>query len=396
MAEVVENTGKVSQYSKITSYEVWNFMSIVHARVEFDERGIINFKGYNDSGKSNMLRALDVCLFNKYPSQQAKFIRDDCNGFRVLINFDDGVSLLRDKYSNGKSLYEMYQNGNCIYSTKQNGVLTKIVDVPEPIANYLGMISHDGIYLNSRTCYDKQLLTDTKGKENYDFFNSVLKSEELSVAGAMLNTDKNKLLSEKSRHEAEYDLVSKNADVLVGVTLDTVAKLEELDKAVDSLDSQATALSNINNLITKLNEIQVLPELHSIDTSKITSLEQIEQYRKTLEQLPDIPELKGVDISRVQSLDSIMELQAELSKIQVTEKELPVVSIDKFKSLEQIIALVNTLSQLDAESKEIENGLLQSQEEVKKLQNTTTHRILVCENCGNVLLDDEVCGNELV
>lgn len=52
---------RTSQYtSKLVAWEVWNFMSIKHGKVEFDERNIINIKGYNDSGKSAMLRALDV------------------------------------------------------------------------------------------------------------------------------------------------------------------------------------------------------------------------------------------------------------------------------------------------------------------------------------------------
>ena len=41
-------------YSRLEFWEVWNFMSIEHGKCEFDERGIINIKGYNDSGKSAM------------------------------------------------------------------------------------------------------------------------------------------------------------------------------------------------------------------------------------------------------------------------------------------------------------------------------------------------------
>ena len=37
---------RTSQYtSKLVAWEVWNFMSIKHGKVEFDERNIINIKG---------------------------------------------------------------------------------------------------------------------------------------------------------------------------------------------------------------------------------------------------------------------------------------------------------------------------------------------------------------
>lgn len=396
MADVVENSATTSQYSKIVSYEVWNFMSIAHALVTFDDRGILNFKGYNDSGKSNMLRALEVCLFNKYPTQQNKFIRDDCEYFRIVVRFDDGVSILRDKYANGKSLYEMYSGANCIYSTKQNGVLTKVADVPEEIATYLGMISYDGIYLNSRNCYDRQLLVETKGKENYDFLNSVLKSEELSVAGAMLNADKNKLLSEKTRYEAEYDLVSKGADTLIGVTEETVAKLEELDKSVDQLTGQRTILESMLGLRAQLGTIPNIPELNGVDTNRLSMLESLIENKKTLDSLPNIPSMKELSISKLEQLDNIERLHTQLDSLQVTKVELPEVNPDNILLLEKLISLNAELNRLDGERNMIEAGLEQTSKEIAELQKATTHKVLVCKNCGNVLLDEEVCGNELV
>ena len=104
----------MSGYSKILFWEVWNFMSIEHGKAEFDEQNIINFKGYNDSGKSAMLTALKVAITNSNPTKQVSFIQDDKEFFRVLIVFDDGITILRDKYLNGQSLYEMYKGGGSL------------------------------------------------------------------------------------------------------------------------------------------------------------------------------------------------------------------------------------------------------------------------------------------
>lgn len=49
--------------SKILGLELENFMSIKEAKLVFDETNIINLKGYNDSGKSAITRALDVLMF---------------------------------------------------------------------------------------------------------------------------------------------------------------------------------------------------------------------------------------------------------------------------------------------------------------------------------------------
>ncbi|RKW48284.1 MAG: hypothetical protein D8B41_00145, partial [Porphyromonas sp.] len=56
--------------SKIVSIELENFMAIKNAILTFDESNIINLKGYNDSGKSAITRALDVLFFNSYKNAQ--------------------------------------------------------------------------------------------------------------------------------------------------------------------------------------------------------------------------------------------------------------------------------------------------------------------------------------
>ena len=52
-------------YARLLSWEVWNFMAIKNGKCDFDERNIINLKGYNDSGKSAMLTALNRLILFK-------------------------------------------------------------------------------------------------------------------------------------------------------------------------------------------------------------------------------------------------------------------------------------------------------------------------------------------
>ena len=53
-------------YSKITTIELINFMVYKHAKISFDEKNIINLKGYNSPGKSSILRALSICFLDAY------------------------------------------------------------------------------------------------------------------------------------------------------------------------------------------------------------------------------------------------------------------------------------------------------------------------------------------
>ena len=81
-------------YARLLWWEVENFMCYSHAKVEFDEKNVINFKGYNDSGKSAMLQALNVLMFNSNASKQINFIKDDADYFRIMAYFE----ALNEKY----------------------------------------------------------------------------------------------------------------------------------------------------------------------------------------------------------------------------------------------------------------------------------------------------------
>mgnify|MGYP003093532149 CR=1 FL=1 len=78
-------------YSKITSVEIKNFMGYESGKIQFDESGVINIKGYNDSGKSAMLTACAVAMMDAYKQKQAKFIRFGEDYFGIVVSFDDGV-----------------------------------------------------------------------------------------------------------------------------------------------------------------------------------------------------------------------------------------------------------------------------------------------------------------
>lgn len=376
----------VNPYSSITSWEVWNFQSIEHGKCEFDERNIINLKGYNDSGKSAMLNALKVALCNSNPTKQVGFIQDDKDYFRVLVTFSDGVQILRDKYINGQSLYEMYKDGKCVFSTKNGNALTKVSDVPQPIADYLGLIMYDGACLNARACFEKQIGVQTSGSENYKMFNTVLKSEEIATASTLLNNDKNKLASDISA--TDYDLqAQKNLLGTSGkITEDMVVFLKEHDAELDKLEANASELIAIYNIYNGMISIPVIPEIASIDMNQVSELANIERLIKELNGVVITPEVTAIDTVRLTELANIVSLNNALAQISVAP-ELATISDTQLNDLLIISNMVSTLAELDKEISDADKRISDTTVELEKLQKELANhgvKMVKCPGCGQI------------
>lgn len=376
----------VNPYSSITSWEVWNFQSIEHGKCEFDERNIINLKGYNDSGKSAMLNALKVALCNANPTKQVGFIQDDKDYFRVLVTFSDGVQILRDKYINGQSLYEMYKDGKCVFSTKNGNALTKVSDVPQPIADYLGLIMYDGACLNARACFEKQIGVQTSGSENYKMFNTVLKSEEIATASTLLNNDKNKLASDISA--TDYDLqAQKNLLGTSGkITEDMVVFLKEHDAELDKLETNASELIAICNIYNGMVSIPVIPEIASIDMSQVSELANIERLIKELNGVVITPEVTAIDTVRLNELANIVSLNNALAQISVAP-ELATISDTQLNDLLIISNMVSTLAELDKEISDADKRISDTAIELEQLQKELANhgvKMVKCPGCGQI------------
>lgn len=356
----------MSEYSKIKFWEVWNFMSIAHGKCEFDERGIINIKGYNDSGKSAMLRALDVLFYNIRPNFQVNFIKDDCDYFRVLVHFEDGVTIIRDKYINGQSLYEMYKDSELLYTTKVNGVLSKVSEVPEPIRIYLGLLSFDGINLNSRSCFEKQFLVQTTGSENYKALSYVLKSEELATAGVLLNNDKNKLSSDISALDGQLSAFKSLYEKDKGITESMVYYLENLDKKIDQESYYSERLSTIKNLSQDIDKIHIYDELKYIDSDSLQTLSTIKGVLSDIDHCSIYDEVSYIDDSKLQLLSEIKEVLNLIDKCSV-QPEIDVLNSDSLSLLLSIKDLKGSIKPDMPEVKELQGGTLKSLLDIKTL-----------------------------
>lgn len=374
-------------YSKISSIELINFMSFKKARLTFDESNILNIKGYNDSGKSAILRGIAVCLMDMFKRNQMKFIRHGEEYFRVVVTFDDGVSILRDKYINGQSLYEVYKNQDLLFTTKQGNRLSKIDGVPKPIADYLGLCVTDSVYLNYQSCIDRLPVVDTTGSENYQMFHEVLRMEEIYRANNMINLDKNDLGLDIST--MEYDI--QRDEVLLSrcsdVSEDFINEIEKLEERSVLLNNKKENLENIQKILLEYNKIRDIPKIEKVDLGKLKKLSTISEIISNLDNIVSLPEIKKVSSERLNFLHSICSIVDKLQKYNVLP-EVPKVDetlLGKRDKLSNIENILNTLKSKNNDCSIINTSLNELKVKLNSLVLEAKSKginLVKCENCG--------------
>lgn len=374
-------------YSKMVYVEVQNFMSYKQARLDFDETGIVNIKGYNDSGKSTILRAVGCCLMDLYSKDQAKLIRHGESYFRVVVGFDDGVTILRDKYSNGQSLYEMYKDGELVYTTKQGSKLTKISGVPDVIQNYLGLCILESGCLNYQSRDDKLWLIETKGSENYYSLNEILKTEEIARANTLINSDKNKLGSEIAQIEAdlqENKLLLDNASL---VTEELILNLVEREENAQKLYRKYTDMIGIGKVLGELIALKKLPKIDKINTSKAEALLEIQKTLLEMQNLVMPPKVERLDNDKLKLLERIKATASGITGKHL-DTDVKSINIEQLKPLSSLRNTLESVSNAHSEKIKLEKSLKVVQgklaEEVEKAKQRGT-KFIQCDNCGSYM-----------
>lgn len=363
-------------------------MSFKKAKVAFDETGIINIKGYNDSGKSAVLRGLVVCLMDMFKRNQVKFIRHGEEYFRIVVTFDDGVSILRDKYVNGQSLYEVYKEGKVIFTTKQGNKLSKIDGVPQPIQDYLGLCVTDSVYLNYQSCVDKLPVVDTTGSENYQMFHEVLRMEEIYRANNMINTDKNELGS----RIAEIEQGIQRDEVLLekcgDVSQEFIDKIEELEGQAKKTENRKSSLGVVSDAVKRYEGIPNLPKVKEVGVSRLKDACQLKSDIQIFDQIKTLPQLDKVDCSRLSSLSVIGESLKRLAN-RVEIPEIKTIDTSKRIDLDGVIKPFNNYANQFKKCKDIDKSLSSARSELDEVMKSAATKgidFVKCENCGSYVV----------
>ena len=287
----------------------------------------------------------------------------------------------------------MYKGKECIFSTKQaNGALTGVNKVPDPIQEYLGLILYDNTCLNARACFEKQIGVQTTGSENYKMFNTILKSEEIARAAELLNTDKNKLVSDINGVDNEIRVKKSMIEKSQSLTRDIIDFLKESDSELTSAESMQVSLDNINTISSAISKLKILPELDTINTSELTDLLRLQEIMSAIKNINITPQLEQIDNSRLDTLIKIVSLKNNVESCKVSP-EVPCVDSD---ILSVLIQLKNTRDKIDeCENiiKETDTKLKSLDSELSDLQSQLSSmnvNMIKCPCCGSLFSPDEV------
>lgn len=380
----------MGDYSKLKSVEVINFMGFLKAKIVADETGSWNLKGYNSSGKSAFLTACAVAMMNVYPNKQLKYIHHGKDYFRIILSFDDGVVIVRDKYKNGQSLYEMYKNEEKIYTSKSGDKLTKIDAVPSIIEGYLGMIGTELGYLNYQVRRDPLWLVETRGSENYYTLNEVLKSVEIAEANALLNADKNALNTDITIVESEYNTLNTQLSGMSTVGDELLSRLYERQSFVSGLWGQYDSLNKIVGILKELSETEIPPKIERIESGRLVGIQRAGDLLGQLEGIRYFnANIDGISLDRYNAIGRIVINLKETQKISYFDGEIGTIEgTGKLNDLNKLSRLVDDLTEAVRDLGSLKTTFQNLEDEREALIEQASKRgitFIVCTNCGTLL-----------
>lgn len=380
----------MGDYSKLKSVEVINFMGFLKAKIVADETGSWNLKGYNSSGKSAFLTACAVAMMNVYPNKQLKYIHHGKDYFRIILSFDDGVVIVRDKYKNGQSLYEMYKGEEKVYTSKSGDKLTKIDAVPSIIEGYLGMIGTELGYLNYQVRRDPLWLVETRGSDNYYTLNEVLKSVEIAEANALLNADKNALNTDITIVESEYNTLNTQLAGMSTVGDELLGRLYERQSFVSNLWNQYDMLNKIAGILKELSDTVIPPEIERIESGRLVGIQRVGSLLSQLEGIQYFKEsIENISLDRYNAIGRIVTNLKETQKISYFDGEIGTIEgTGKLKDLNKLSSLVDDLSEAVRELGSLKTTFQSLEDEREALIEQASNQgitFTVCTNCGTLL-----------
>lgn len=397
--------------NRILQIKIENFMTIGNAVLDFDSRNILNLKGYSDSGKTAILIAIAVCLNNINTTKQLKYIKHGCKFFRIEVNFSDGVSIVRAKYSNGQSYYEMFKGGSIVYTTKSNDNMLAVNGIPEVISNYLEMANMKSGILNFRTNRDKLFLSETTGRENFEDLNTLFGIDDLLKALSLCKEEISNYKQEFQKNEVEIDFLKDKVKTYQYVKPETLEILQEEAKKADLEEKSLQSLRGIFGGVSNLNSIQITPQIEPVksnyekigEIAKLSNLVCVEigseipvVSGKNLERISAISslvngvskekliELDSVDSSSMQALLSVKKVLSDFGEV---APKVDNISFSKLTDLEKLFSEVQRNKSEETTFKSAKNEL----DEMKEKYNSAVEKlkekgisVFTCRNCGSV------------
>lgn len=325
--------------SQLRYFKMHNFGPFADEKVEFPEgKAILHLEGYNNSGKSALLRGLDMLLFGGSKRNQVKFVRDGTDYFEIEAGFSDGVSLLMRKYSKSEGsgvYYEMWKDGERVFTTKEGRALTAVKNLPKPFVRYVDGLLTKGANFNYRGPEDNLLLTNTTAAENNASLNDVLQFTAISEAVDSLNKDINKVNSDYAVAQGKFSAIDDELTEYYGVTQRRVEDLDSLLQKGEKLTPRVTAVADLtkksSGLGIRVADMKRSVELEQLDKDTQSVLGRLEGVETSLAATARLKEVAGL----ANATEDYRALDEDTSVTEVRLKSLGALT-GTYKGLEEL------------------------------------------------------------
>lgn len=270
----------------LKSLELENFQSHTSSILELDPH-FNCIIGMGNHGKTVVIRALNLLLYNQWDSSWVTFGVSHCV---VTGTFPNGTKLIRKK---GKKINEYiisYPDGKVQkFENFGTGVpeevqkLTQVVPVELP--------SGDKVKLNLHAQFDPSFLQSITSTNKAKLFGKLSGLDVLDTVGQELSLDKRR--AQTTANSKGDELVQLSAKLLKFAPLDQCAiKMEDVKQQIELVKQQAGRLAALKNLKQKMQTWETRHKvsssrvgrytfLDSVDTGRVeVSLDKVRQYRE--------------------------------------------------------------------------------------------------------------------
>jgi len=272
---------------KIESIDVKNFQIWKDVSLELDDFNVI--KGSSNSGKSSLVRAMNMVLNNDW---HKSWLRQDEVDTTVEIHFTDGTSIKRTRGS---------KNSVEIISSDDSNVWSGFGNTyPDEIKDFLSISEENCSYQFDQHFFLS--LSPTKRALTFGSFSDLQKIDEISNLVQRKIRDGEKLLKS---YELELERLGKDLE-----KSNSVLELEPAVQLLLKINDFKTTLYNVVNYKNRINRIDKL--LHSF-----TPMEEVSEYYREYETLLMALEINSINHEMLSIDDDIKNLNDQLQEEEI-------------------------------------------------------------------------------
>lgn len=286
----------MSEYSKIRYIHLENFMGYQDQTVDFAGNNILHLTGDNGSGKSSVIRALEVAFSERHSRLRNNLIRKGADLARITVAFEDGIHVeyLRQPSTSNKGKKAVYKGtesytiyhylrensetytlddytvpmpisgGKRIidFTTADGDTLTPVQGVPPQIEAVMGFtyvsLNDKDVPLNIGTRNDPTFLVETSGRDNYASMSIIGNTAYIFEAQENIN---DKILELKRTEKAQssnlqllYNQVASGSNLQTGA----VKGIDEAIKALEEAEDNYHQVSKLAHVLQTIVETKVV------------------------------------------------------------------------------------------------------------------------------------------